>query len=170
MSEMTPPFDGEVCRRTSVDKSSWQPGPWNSEPDFIEWLDPGTGLTCQINRNVGGALCGYVGLPSHHPDWGAHDANREGSRLDCHGGITYGQEDVERRLWFVGFDCAHVFDLSPAYEATLRHIHADRGAEGRDQYKNIEYVKAQVESLAQQLFEPLSALASTLEDTWAPRS
>jgi hypothetical protein len=49
-------------------KSRWGPGPWQDEPDRLEWKDERTGLACKIIRNTAfGNLCGYVGVPPTHP-------------------------------------------------------------------------------------------------------
>ncbi len=94
--------------RDIVDKSDWPRGPWDSEPDKLQWRDETTGLPCLIVRGPVGALCGYVGvLPGHAfhgldygqcpkgsecPDrteersWCDHTPE---SGLDVHGGITF---------------------------------------------------------------------------------
>src|SRR5437764_13906827 len=44
------------------------PGPWDGEPDKLQWIDCGTGYDCLIVRAVHhGRLCRYVGLPPSHP-------------------------------------------------------------------------------------------------------
>lgn len=51
-----------------VEKRSWGSGPWNDEPDKMQYGDEDTGLLCLIVRNPGlGNLCGYVGVPPEHP-------------------------------------------------------------------------------------------------------
>lgn len=51
----------------SVDRSSWGDGPWNNEPDELEWTDEITGLSCAIIRMPwNGALNGYVAVPPGH--------------------------------------------------------------------------------------------------------
>lgn len=52
-------------------KSEWGPGPWQDEPDRLDWTDEATGLPCRIIRApVTGALCGYVGVRDGHPWYG----------------------------------------------------------------------------------------------------
>ena len=47
---------------TTIDKSTWGPGPWQSEPDKLQWVDKETQFDCLIVRNGEiGNLCGYVG-------------------------------------------------------------------------------------------------------------
>lgn len=50
-----------------IKKSQWAKGPWQHEPDRLQWVDESTGLTCLILRGPVGALCGYVGVPDTHP-------------------------------------------------------------------------------------------------------
>lgn len=51
-----------------ADRSKWQAGPWDSEPDSDEWIDEITRLPCAILRHPSfGHLCGYVGVPKGHP-------------------------------------------------------------------------------------------------------
>ena len=49
-----------------TDKSGWEQGAWQDEPDKVQWIDEETGLDCLIVRNPGGALCGYVGVAEGH--------------------------------------------------------------------------------------------------------
>ena len=52
----------------TVDKSNWERGEWDNEPDKKQWLDEATGLPCLIVRApVTGSLCGYVGIAPEHP-------------------------------------------------------------------------------------------------------
>jgi len=51
-----------------VDRSDWAKGPWDNEPDVLEWSDEVTGLDCAILRMPwNGALNGYVAVPEGHP-------------------------------------------------------------------------------------------------------
>ncbi len=95
----------ETLQWTTQDKTTWPAGPWHDEPDKIQWQDPATGLACLIHRGGGGALCGYVGVPSSHP-WHGHSYDQRVSctndcdpdycydheidgRISVHGGLTY---------------------------------------------------------------------------------
>jgi hypothetical protein len=55
---------------TNRDKSEWARGPWDHEPDKMQWQDEATGLPCLIVRGPAGALCGYVGVGPTHPWFG----------------------------------------------------------------------------------------------------
>lgn len=53
--------------RDVVDKSDWERGEWDREPDKVQWVDEASGLDCLIVRGPHGALCGYVGVAESHP-------------------------------------------------------------------------------------------------------
>lgn len=58
----------ETIEYRTVDKSGWDRGQWDNEPDKKQWVDEETGLPCLIVRSHGtGALCGYVGVDKSHP-------------------------------------------------------------------------------------------------------
>jgi hypothetical protein len=141
----------------SRDKSTWPAGPWHDEPDHEEWrhLD----FPCLIHRgSATGALCGYVAVPAGHPwhgqDFGAFD-------VDVHGGLTYAQRCQDGGpichvpkpgeaddVWWVGFDCNHLYDIAPGY---LRaNEAAGVGTEFFARYRDIRYVRHEVEELALQ--------------------
>ncbi len=156
------------------------PGPWDDEPDALDFM--AHGLPCAIRRGPSAALCGYVGLPAGHALHGkgysdtvkapeslkeskigkrgvmallcaANDLQNSLARLDVlfdvHGSLTYANEhcpltgDAPAGHWWFGFDCSHCDDLSPAYGDFMRD----------GIYRDIEYVKAECESLAKQLAE-----------------
>lgn len=138
-------------------RERWRAGPWNEEPDLIEWRDAVTGYPCLIVRNDFGALCGYVGLPPEHP---LHGKDYDDANVDVHGGLTYanacggdichmprtGESDD---VWWLGFDCAHSGDLVPG----LTMLAGTAGFKERawETYKNVDYVEERVTSLAEQL-------------------
>jgi len=136
-----------------IDKSGWPRGPWDTEPDKAQWVDPTTGLDCLIHRNRMGALCGYVGLPPDHP---LHGADCDTVDVKVHGGLTYSDRcqdtgDESRGIchvsepgrphdvWWLGFDCAHWQDRLPGLNLS------------GPVYRDVGYVKAEVEWLAAQL-------------------
>jgi len=92
--------------------------PWGVEPDYVEgYLQEYDCYMFTRRSPVTGALNGYVVVPAGHP-W--HGKPYDG--LDCvivHGGVTYSgsAEDVgcNRDGWAIGFDCAHVGDMCPAF-------------------------------------------------------
>jgi hypothetical protein len=143
-----------------IDKAAWGDGPWTSEPDKEQWTDEATGLPCLIVRHPrSGHLCGYVGVPEGHMFF---EQGYEDDRIDAHGGITFGgfctegeraetgvchivEPGENDRVWWLGFDCAHCGDLSPAYQdrrfSSLEY----------DTYKDVPYVKAECARVAAQL-------------------
>jgi hypothetical protein len=158
-----------------IDKSKWGVGPWQDEPDRLEWRH--AGLPCLIVRGQLGALCGYVGVPPGHRYHGVGHDDVEG--VGAHGGLTYAEgcrgeichvpapgepDDV----WWLGFDCAHAFDYVPGLHAQLREIcerehnplvdvtDARAGPMFGEVYRDLAYVKAEVEDLAEQLACPAS--------------
>lgn len=159
-----------------VDRTGWDEGPWNDEPDKLVWVDPATGLDCMIKRNNMGALCGYVGVPPSHPwhgrgydectmdcgeEWCNHSA---GSKISVHGGLTYAdacmegdpatsichvaQEGREEDVWWFGFDCAHSMDVVPGL---LRYGLV--GFTVNSSYKDLSYLAREISLLARQLHE-----------------
>jgi len=145
----------------TVDKSTWGAGPWQNEPDKKQWLDEETGYPCLIVRNPVGALCGYVGVSRAHP---AFEQDYNDVAADVHGDLTFSgfchepegddhsqgichlTEDGER-VWWLGFDCAHAFDLCPSMAAYMRFM--ELSAYGA--YRDLSYVASEVQSLARQL-------------------
>jgi hypothetical protein len=159
-------------------KSLWGDGPWLNEPDRLEWRSKG--YPCLIVRaQVTGALCGYVAVPPGHP-WHGKGYDDVNHVVRVHGGLTYadscegnpkichvpeaGEPD---NVWWLGFDCSHHMDCSPAMRATIRECYenfmpsyAEIAGISRDVveeyrrehevYRDIEYVKAEVESLVVQ--------------------
>lgn len=146
-----------------VNRDGWGAGPWDDEPDKVQFLDEETGLPCLIKRNHFGALCGYVGIPSTHPlfevDYNGayqrgfepsmeltfsdlcspHGEGEEGQVI-CHV-VEAGEDD---HIWWFGFDCAHAHDISPG----MRMVEYPGAT-----YKTIQYVEHEVKVLAHQLKE-----------------
>lgn len=154
-------------RWSFTDKTAWPRGPWDDEPDKVQWIDPATGLDCLIHRGPGSALCGYVGLPPGHKFHGkdydevtVYDDDYR-STPSVHGGLTFADScSTEERtdgggichipapgrpadVWWLGFDCAHSGDLSPGV----------KGLDSCGMYRGLAYVKREVTALAQQLAE-----------------
>jgi hypothetical protein len=72
----------------TIDKSDWPRGPWDNEPDKMQWPDEATGLPCLVVRGPMGSWCGYVGIPSTHPAYGK-EYSADGLELSAHGGLTF---------------------------------------------------------------------------------
>ncbi len=140
------------------DKADWGPGPWQDEPDKVQWVDPATGLDCLAVRNGIGAWCGYVGVPPGHP-W--HGVDYDAPDVDVHGGLTFAAacaEDApeghgichvpfpgrEPDVWWLGFDCAHGGDLAPGIPEVPMYGWGPV-------YRDLGYVRAECERLAAQV-------------------
>lgn len=148
---------------TVVDKSKWQEGPWQSEPDKKQWLDQATGFPCLIVRQIRlGHLCGYVGVPAIHPWFGKQPD------VNVHGGATYGNKctnhichEVESgeddNIWWVGFDAAHSGDRT-----MLTDLHTEVFKDLKsfphdwDTYKDFAYMENECRSLAKQAKEAVN--------------
>lgn len=152
----------DVQRMVTIEDraAKFGPGPWQDEPDRIEWRNEG--FPCLMIRHPSmGHWCGYVGVEPGHPWHGSQDD----SIADVHGGITYSKECAgsvchvpqpgePEHVWWLGFDCAHSGDLSPC---SLVHFGAHHGVD-RETYRDERYVRAQTEALAKQA---LAARAGT---------
>ena len=130
-----------------VDRTGWSRGPWDNEPDRIEWRH--AGLPCLIVRSdTTGGLCGYVAVPNGHP---CSNGMSDLDDLRVHGGVTYTclgcagpichvpQDDESTDIFWIGFDCSHAGDLAP-YRLRDGSV-----------YRDVAYVRREVESLAKQL-------------------
>jgi len=120
-----------------LDRSTWARGPWDDEPDKMQWADEATGLPCLAVRHpMSGHWSGYVGVRPGHPLHGAKIGD-DGQRfydlvrdLDVHGGVNCGtackrwpeaeggiavgichepDEGEPDDLWWLGFDAMHAW-------------------------------------------------------------
>lgn len=141
-------------------------GPWDDEPDKVQWVDSETGLDCLIVRNHFGALCGYVGVTEGHPLFEQHYETPE---VEIHGGLTFTDfctpgEPVEGichvaapgrdgRVWWFGFDCAHAFDVQPGMLAfEMKHMPDLIGSKYEiSAYRDIDYAVSETLDLAKQV-------------------
>lgn len=142
-----------------MDKSSWGDGPWQQEPDRVEFRH--AGLPCLLKRSdMSGAWCGYVAVPPGHP---AHGVKYDNVEVDVHGGLTYGRacegsicHDVPQpgepdAVWWLGFDCNHAYDYAPAMEMRFSPgLRSSPGVMGCE-YRPQGYAEAQTKRLAEQL-------------------
>lgn len=143
------------------DRSDWQKRagrtyPWEHEPDRIEWRTR-TGLRGLIRRGFGGPWCGYVALSRRHRLHGLHGgAIAHALPYGVHGGVTHTGElrPHERTgLFWVGFDCGHAWDFVPDSYGIGREYFTQLEDDmfGRRVYRDVAYVRAEVEDLARQL-------------------
>jgi hypothetical protein len=128
--------------RGAVDRTGWDAGPWDDEPDKVQWIDEATGLDCLAVRNRHGSWCGYVGVPVGHRLHGVRYQDLD-FEPEVHGGLTFSDKCMEGApegagvchvpepgrpadIWWLGFDCGHFMDLSPGIDALLRQVRRDR--------------------------------------------
>jgi len=129
-----------------IDRAGWPSGPWDSEPDRLDFIV--AGFSCFVLRNLQGAWCGYVGVPESHPYFG-----KDYNDVDVvvHHGLTYAGKcsppichvpsaGLPDNVWWLGFDCHHYLDFAPGM------ARYDRGI-----YRDIRYARQQTELLAVQL-------------------
>lgn len=130
------------------------PQPWKTEPNIDAFVTRAE-LPGFIKRlDSSGALAGYVGVPRTHPLYESYyDTANWRLTTPVHGGLTYSGELKNMAVylpghypkvkwsWFFGFDCAHYLDYLPEMP--------ELGGE----YRDIEYVRDEVENLAEQLAE-----------------
>ena len=95
-------------------------------------------------------LCGYVHLKSDHPCYGIEYDDLD---FDVHGGITFAKKIGDD--WVIGFDCGHSFDIVPERSEThslFNKLFDVKKPDGLPvAYRNIEYVKSEIEKLVKQL-------------------
>jgi hypothetical protein len=138
-------------KRALTDWRQWGEGPWQDEPDRLEWRSPGSELPRMAIRNHFGAWCGYVGVPKGHRLFGKVWDDPECESIEVHGGITYGntcagiichvpQPGESDHVWWLGFDCAHAFDYTPGMAVRF----------GEDVYRDVAYIIHETERLARQ--------------------
>lgn len=141
-----------------VDRTGWDEGPWTNEPDRIEWRYGG--FPCLIVRNDMGALCGYVGVPLESK---LGNGSYDDVDVDVHGGLTFAgpcrpgspichtPQAGESEVYWYGFDCAHAYDYWPSNSKYARGRTDGLFAQGDDVYRDVGYVTAEVQRLADQL-------------------
>lgn len=153
----------------TVDKTDWGDGPWQSEPDKIQFVDQATGMPALIVRNGFGALCGYVGVPKGHKAHGVPYDDPLLRNIKVHGGLSFSgecshgdeattichvpEEGEPDDVWWLGFDCAHLGlgDVLPAMDADRKALGLPSLREETDCYRTVEYVKKHIAELALQL-------------------
>jgi hypothetical protein len=106
-----------------------------------------------------------VGVAEGHPLHGVDYSAGRASDIGVHGGLTFADrctgdpeghtichvadEGEPDKVWWFGFDCAHLGDLSPGMRAREREMgwHEPAG----DTYKPLGYVRDECRKLAAQL-------------------
>lgn len=158
----------EIIEQKTTDvapKKEWAEGEWTNEPDYLHFVDRATDMDCLVVRNHSGGLCGYVAVEEGHPLYGSDYSSAD---IDCHGGLTYASHcaghicHVPRdgrpdHVWWLGFDCGHPGDLTPAFTAKRYRDLGITDSLNTDfmgnpsRYRNINYVIGECQKIAQQL-------------------
>ena len=135
----------------AAQKIAFGPGPWQTEPDRVEWTDDLTGYPCVVMRSTMGHLCGYVGVSNGHPAFRLEEEALEVLGVSAHGGLTFADyRGLSSPLWWIGFDCGHYGDFVPQIGALLGQD--GPGSDDPNTYRTIDYVEKQCTDLAMQLF------------------
>lgn len=117
--------------RFEIPKEEWGPGPWQDEPDRVEFEY--AGFPCLLAQGPLGNWCGYVGVSPGHRWHGRDFADIEDA--DAHGGLTYSdacqghichvpKPGEPENVWWLGFDFGHAWDVIPSMGALHRSIGA----------------------------------------------
>ena len=120
-----------------IDRCSWGSGPWDTEPDLVEWTTQ-SGLYARILRHASGHWCGYVHVPNTHVLCEA-DLSETISQFVVHGNVSYCNRFAGK--WWLGFDAAHYRDLVPGRGVTF----------SGNTYRDAQYMQSECESLAWQI-------------------
>lgn len=133
-------------------------GPWDDEPDHHRWTTE-QGYDANVLRGgVWKGLCGYITVPLVHGVSGITYFSEIIYELNVHGGITLtdqvrvneaGEFEWSDRFWTFGFDASHFLDLTPRLPIAMWDSIAQIGGE----YRDMEYMVAQTNSLSVQLYD-----------------
>ena len=130
-------------------------------PDDVLGEGVHAGYQWLIMNNGTGYRCGYVQLPKGHPWHGLdYDDANEVMDVPVHGGLTFSEPDEpcdalgDDDAWWLGFDCAHGFDLpdpdlktdrTDEQSRAILALYHNTGAEVRTQ----AYVESQCRTLCE---------------------
>jgi len=105
------------------------------------------GFKCEMKRNHSKCWCGYVNIPK----WHSLFSNGMAESLDCHGGVTWCQENEEGYL-LTGFDCAHSGDLSPIYLLDDKYS-GYLSFRSNVTYRDKDYVISEIHDMVNQIYD-----------------
>lgn len=160
-----------------VDKIEWGEGPWQQEPDRVDFEH--AGLPCLLLRNPDqGHWCGYAAVPPGHPLHGVAFEEVPEEVHNVPGGLTYADQckghichvpkpGEPDNVWWFGFDCGHGWDYMPGLYAELAQL---RGvANYRLGRMDLHYwTVAEVQEQVKQLAEVLAAMQTGDSGTRCP--
>jgi hypothetical protein len=145
---------------------------WHDEPDFVELRMEGYHLI--VLRSFMKNLNGYVGIKRDHPYYGLSTSSKQLENIRVHGGVTFADKGIhlngaKKGYWYIGFDTAHAWDYAPGLAESMKEIELhmpqlkeindkmkdmfgeDSVLSNKRNYRDIEYVSKEVESLMMQL-------------------
>lgn len=125
------------------------------------------GYKCLIFRNPDMQfLCGYVELPKGHR---YYKKLYDNIPIKVHGGLTFSGDGMrypdfiqQKDKWYIGFDCAHAWDLLPTYhrdELTNTMLKSMTGIlegysdERGNTYKDMEFCTKECKKIVNQLIK-----------------
>lgn len=102
-----------------------------------------------------GHWCGYIRLKENHP-WFGKESEDITEYPKVHGGLTWSRcyyplGEENQKVWWIGFDCAHVEDTTPREELLYHRGVLPYTSHGY--YKDRQYVVEQIEGLVEQAQE-----------------
>lgn len=125
-----------------VDKSKWDRGEWDSEPDIVKLIDERYyPYLIRRGHDSMGHLCGYAGVPESSPLWGKHYDSVQNFEVE----LTFAGTmwEMSPLIWWLGWDHAHHMDLVPGMTQYKLGTSST--------YKNIQYVISEIETISIQL-------------------
>lgn len=169
----------------AIDRSRWPKGPWDREPDRVDWKTA-AGLPAIALRHTSGHWCGYVAVPPGHAFYpgGPHAAGESLTLEGLHGECTYADRCTGRvchvpepgepdDVFWYGFDYAHHMDAAPGSDdpehgfsvwpddsGTCLWGPRARECAGKVKgvYRTLDYVRADMEKAAAALQSPPPAI------------
>lgn len=148
-----------------MDIDKWPNGEWDNEPNLLHYIHSKTGHIILIKRNLMvGSLCGYVGVKETSLSYSIHDfLNKEKDEFKVHGSVTFfgycqefheiiGVAYNEKKIVWLGFDCAHLYDIVPSLLLLKQDYINDCT------YKNLSFVINQCAKLSHQLYKYLTVI------------
>lgn len=146
-------------------KELWPHGPWKNEPDEKKFEY--RGITCLIQRGPMGQLNGYAFFPvSITPDETVNE-------IGIHGCITFNEVSHDKEYRIIGFDCAHLYDLTPVGllwkeaetpkrmekylpkdpQVRKNVLAAKKRWDSQKTYKDMEFVEKELKSMVDQVLD-----------------
>lgn len=160
---------------------AWGDGEWVLEDNL--WIKTREGLHLIVKRVAvpdgllgeylfGGHLCGYVSIPIQHKWCGLSLEKAMELDIEVHGGITFADELPLIGQYCLGFDCAHMTDVTPSMEnfysnkrdalELKKRFSAKVRSDFFDKtYRNMEYAMTECRALAAQILKSGAAIENT---------